>query len=53
MSEAFFQRSVHLGRKSRIARMRPWPKGYGLLVAAVMSLGLWAAIILGLVRAFA
>ena len=50
MSEAFFQRSVNLGRRYRAYRARSLPRGYGLLVGAVLSLGLWGAVIWGVWR---
>lgn len=53
MSEAFFQRSVSLGRSARADPARPWPRGYGLLVGAMASLGLWGAVIWGVWRSVA
>lgn len=50
MSEASFQRSVNLDRRYRADRARPLPRGYGLLVGAVLSLGLWGAVIWGVWR---
>ena len=42
MSDASVQRG--LARRPAAAERRPLPLGFGLLIGAVVSLGLWAAI---------
>jgi energy-converting hydrogenase Eha subunit F len=44
MSHAVFHRSEALRPTAASAKPRRLPRGYGLVLAAVVSLGLWAAI---------
>jgi hypothetical protein len=50
MSDASFQRSGILQGQAQAREPRPWPIGYGLLIGAVISVGLWAAIFWGVTR---
>jgi hypothetical protein len=44
MSHAVFHRDQAVRQATAPARARRLPRGYGLLAAAIISLGLWAAI---------
>lgn len=50
MGNTLFQ-SLHLSRR-RPAQQRALPPGLGLLIGASISMGLWALIIWGLIKAF-
>lgn len=50
MSEASYQRSLGLGSRTEAP---PLQRGYGLLVAVAVALGLWAGIIWALLRILA
>jgi hypothetical protein len=50
MSDAIFQRSVDVSTQPA---SRPLPIGYGLVLAAMLSLGLWAALVLLALKLFA
>lgn len=45
MSDASFQRSRAFPIASARAPSRPLPVGYGLAIGALVSIGLWAALI--------
>ena len=53
MSEASFQRGARLASPIGKASARPLPLGYGLLIGAAASMGLWAGAAWLLARAFA
>jgi hypothetical protein len=44
MSDAIFQRNSALGRIRTSKRAGRLPPGYGLMIAAVASIGLWGGI---------
>lgn len=44
MSDAVFQRSVPIGRSAPAKSAARWPRGFGLLIAAAISIGLWIGI---------
>jgi hypothetical protein len=50
MGNTLFQ-SLQLSRR-RPAPQRSLPRGYGLLIGASISIGLWGLIIWGLIKAF-
>jgi hypothetical protein len=50
MSDASYQRSDILQGSALVREPRPWPIGFGLLIGAAASAGLWGAIAWGIAR---
>ena len=44
MSDAIFQRNPAVGRVRTSKRAGPLPPGYGLVIGAAVSVGLWGGI---------
>lgn len=47
MSDAFFQRIGILQGSAEAREPRPWPIGFGLLIGAAASAGLWGVLFWG------